>query len=81
MLVYYIIKLTTHLFCSGCMTLPCFPIGSGLVMVVEKKPSHSTLPYRPAQLLCLKNIHIKYSFSIELIPKLMFFKMTDLLPV
>ena len=24
------------LFCSGCMTLPCFPIGSGLVMVVEK---------------------------------------------
>lgn len=29
--------------------LTCLPIGSGLVTVVEKKPSHSSLPYRPAQ--------------------------------
>ena len=27
----------------------CFPIGSGLVIVVLKYPSHSSLPYRPAQ--------------------------------
>lgn len=31
----------------------CFPMGSGLVMVVLKNPSHSILPYKPAQLLCL----------------------------
>lgn len=47
-------KMIAYLFCSGCMTLPCLPIGSGFVMVVEKNPSHSTLPYRPAQLLCLE---------------------------
>lgn len=29
----------------------CLPIGSGLVTVVLKKPSHSSLPYRPAQWL------------------------------
>ena len=27
----------------------CFPIGSGLVTVVLKKPSHSSRPYSPAQ--------------------------------
>ena len=31
----------------------CFPIGSGLVTVVLKNPSHSSLPYSPAQWLCL----------------------------
>lgn len=29
----------------------CLPMGSGLVTVVLKKPSHSSLPYRPAQWL------------------------------
>ena len=29
----------------------CLPIGSGLVTVVLKKPSHSRRPYKPAQLL------------------------------
>ena len=29
----------------------CFPMGSGFVIVVLKKPSHSSLPYNPAQLL------------------------------
>lgn len=31
----------------------CFPIGSGFVIVVLKKPSHSNRPYKPAQWLCL----------------------------
>ena len=35
------------------MYFTCFPIGSGLVIVVLKYPSHSNLPYRPAQWLCL----------------------------
>ena len=30
----------------------CLPMGSGLVMVVEKNPSFSTRPYRPAHWLC-----------------------------
>lgn len=30
--------------CSGCKTRPCLPIGSGLVTVVLKNPSHSSLP-------------------------------------
>lgn len=33
--------------------LTCFPMGSGFVMVVLKKPSHSSRPYSPAQWLCL----------------------------
>ena len=32
---------------------PCFPMGSGFVTVVEKKPSQLMRPYIPAQLLCL----------------------------
>ena len=29
--------------------MTCFPMGSGLVIVVPKNPSHSSLPYKPAQ--------------------------------
>lgn len=32
--------------------LACLPIGSGLVTVVLKNPSHSRRPYNPDQLLC-----------------------------
>ena len=67
-------NMIAYLFCSGCMTLPCFPIGSGFVMVVEKYPSHSTLPYKPAQLLCL-NIMCVIDIKTETI------KLTHLLPV
>jgi hypothetical protein len=43
-------------FTCGLGRLPrptCLPMGSGLVTVVLKKPSHSRRPYRPAQWLCL----------------------------
>ena len=36
---------------SGCKTRPCFPIGCGLVTVVEKNPSQAKRPYNPAQWL------------------------------
>lgn len=37
---------------SGTRSRTCLPMGSGLVTVVLKKPSHSSLPYSPAQWLC-----------------------------
>lgn len=43
----------TTLFCLGCSTRPCLPIGSGFVTVVLKNPSHSKRPYSPAHWLCL----------------------------
>ena len=48
----------TTLCCSGWRTRPCLPMGSGLVTVVEKWPSHSRRPYDPAQLLFLKVVGI-----------------------
>ena len=35
--------------CTNPLILTCFPIGSGLVTVVLKNPSHSSRPYSPAQ--------------------------------
>ena len=45
----------------------CFPMGSGLVTVVEKKPSQLMRPYIPAQLLCLDPVwFIAHGMSVLL---------------
>ncbi len=44
-------KKQIHVLLTTSKLLTCLPMGSGLVTVVLKKPSHSSLPYSPAQWL------------------------------